>query len=388
MGLTACPTAPAPDLSPAGGPLRRVLYAIALDPAAKFGSLEEQILLLGLEFQRRGGLFMPLFLVPPGRGKLAPFHDAGLPAECLDLERFGLGRLWQLLGLIRRRRIEIVHWNFTRATANPYLWALSLLAPRLRHYYTDHISRELPPPGRVRGPRRLWRTLLHRRYARVLCVSRFIHACLDAEGSWHNLTHCPHFVNTQRFRADEGARAELRRHYGVGEKFVVLAVAYLIAAKGIDVLCRAAAQLGDGYALWIVGDGPEAEPLRRLCQAVGPADVRFLGNQPQVQPFMQAADCLVCPSLWAEAAGLVNLEALASGLPVVASRIGGIPEYVEDGRTGLLFPPGDSAALAECLRRLAADRELRRAMGRAARQAAVERFSAESRLAEYLNYYR
>ena len=67
---------------------------------------------------------------------------------------------------------------------------------------------------------------------------------------------------------------------------------------------------------------------------------------------MQAADCLVCPSLWAEAAGLVNLEALSTGLPVVASRIGGIPEYVEDGKTGMLFPPGDHQALAALIRRL------------------------------------
>jgi glycosyltransferase involved in cell wall biosynthesis len=75
-------------------------------------------------------------------------------------------------------------------------------------------------------------------------------------------------------------------------------------------------------------------------------------------------------------------------LPVVASRIGGIPEYVEDGQTGLLFPPGDAQALADCLRRLAADPELCRRMGRQARDRAVERFSPHARLNAYLDLYR
>ena len=83
---------------------------------------------------------------------------------------------------------------------------------------------------------------------------------------------------------------------------------------------------------------------------------------------MQAADAFVCPSRWAEAAGLVNIEAQACGLPVLASRIGGIPEYVMDGRTGVLFPPGDAEELAAAVRRLLDDPERFREMGREARE--------------------
>jgi glycosyltransferase involved in cell wall biosynthesis len=92
--------------------------------------------------------------------------------------------------------------------------------------------------------------------------------------------------------------------------------------------------------------------------------------------------------VWAEAAGLVNLEAQACGLPVVASRIGGIPEYVLDGKTGLLFEPGDAAALARLVRRLIDDPDERRAMSAAARAWAVERFSPQARLPELLDLYR
>ncbi len=100
---------------------------------------------------------------------------------------------------------------------------------------------------------------------------------------------------------------------------------------------------------------------------------------------MQAADAFVCPSRWAEAAGLVNIEAQACGLPVLASRIGGIPEYVMDGRTGVLFPPGDDEALAAAVRRLTG-RPGALAATWAARPAssAVGRFSAAARIDDYL----
>src|SRR5262249_11534738 len=94
------------------------------------------------------------------------------------------------------------------------------------------------------------------------------------------------------------------------------------------------------------------------------------------------------PSLWAEAAGLVNIEAQACGLPVIASRVGGISDYVEEGRTGFLFPAGDHVELAERARRLQADPLLCQNMGREALAVAVARFSARARLSEYVGLYR
>ena len=117
--------------------------------------------------------------------------------------------------------------------------------------------------------------------------------------------------------------------------------------------------------------------------------MRFLGLQRNVEPFMQAADCLVCPSLWAEAAGLVNLEAHASGLPVLASRIGGIPEYVADGETGLLFEPENAGALADAVVRLAADPDLVKRLGDNGRRAVSERYDRRvlaTRYAELLQW--
>src|SRR5262249_49879111 len=155
-----------------------------------------------------------------------------------------------------------------------------------------------------------------------------------------NLERCLHFINTDRFRPDSGVRAAVRREHGADQRFVALAVANLIPEKGIDIAVRALAEAPAHITLWVVGTGAEGGTLQALSATRGLGErVSFSGQRTLVEPIMQAADCLVCPSLWAEAAGLVNLEALGTGLPVLASRIGGIPEYVDDGVTGYLFPP-------------------------------------------------
>jgi glycosyltransferase involved in cell wall biosynthesis len=226
-------------------------------------------------------------------------------------------------------------------------------------------------------------------YRKVVCVSRFVKDCYPASRNWANL-HCfLHFINTQRFHPNAEARAAVRARHGANGQFVVLTVAHLIKSKGIDVAVRALAELPDSVVLWVVGDGEEAQSLKELSCRLGVAGrAKFLGLQHSVEPFMQAADCFVCPSLWAEAAGLVNLEANACGLPVIASRIGGIPEYVADGETGFLFSPGDAVQLAERIRLLQQDRQLCRTLGVQARTRTVAYFSAEQRLNDYLDFYR
>jgi L-malate glycosyltransferase len=371
------------------GRLKRVLFVLSLDPAGKFGSIEEQVLTLARSFRERGALFLPVYLRRLDSESALQYAQEGLDVEALDLVRFRLGTLKILLGLIRRRRIEVVHWNFYHPLFNGYLWALAGLTPRTEHYFTDHISRSgsgLKTGGREGLKSRVKGALLAR-YRKVLCVSDYV---LDqvprAAGLRAERIH--HFVNTDRFRPDPSVRGEVRRRLGVAEEFVAVTVAYLIKDKGIDVAARALAQLPNGVVLWIVGDGPERGNLEALVQGLGLAErVRFLGPMRNVEPLLQAADCALCPSIWAEAAGLVNLEALACGLPVVASRIGGIPEFVVDGRNGLLFTPGSHNELADRLGELHGAPELRQRMGKEARLDAVRRFSPHTQLENYLSLY-
>jgi glycosyltransferase involved in cell wall biosynthesis len=375
---------------PARARLRRTLFAIVLDPSQKFGSLEEQIYLQAKAFREQDSLFLPLFLTTSPADRVVPeFREAALPVECLALDGFRWSHFRRLLQVVSENRIEVVHWNFTPPLSNPYVWALTLFRPGVRHFFTDHNSRSPSAGHSVSGVRKAAKGALLKRYAKVICVSDFVRRCLQEQGAWSNLSSCLHFINTDRFRPDVEARRAVRQRLGAADHFVLLIVANLIREKGVDLALRALPQLPEDVTLWIVGGGGESETLQALARELGVTDrVRFLGPQQHVEPFMQGADSLVCPSRWAEAAGLVNVEALAAGLPVVASRIGGIPEYVEDGHTGLLFAPEDSEALAAQVLRLHGDPAFRQSLARQARDAALERFSAHARLDDFLAVYR
>lgn len=367
--------------------LRRVLFLVNLDPSLKFGSLEEQTLSLARAFRDRNSLFLPAFICPMKEKEQSSYDTAGLPVSYLDLRSFSVAKLSHLLRLMNENRIDIVHWNFYHSI-NLYAGLLKLLKPGIDQYMTDHISR----PSTGSEPTGLAKAVLKRLfvhlYSKVFCVSDFILADLLSHGTWPNLFRYHHFINTTRFRPDHSVKTRIRNNLTATNSFVLLIVAYLIPEKGVDLAIRALSLLPPYVDLWIVGDGPHRAMLQTMTKDLSlDKRVTFLGLQHDVVPYMQAADCFLCPSLWGEAAGLVILEALGCGLPVIASRIGGIPEFIDDGTTGFLFPPGDHSALAEMVRRLLGTPELARSMGERARSTAQFRFSDQHRLPELLSAY-
>lgn len=161
-------------------------------------------------------------------------------------------------------------------------------------------------------------------------------------------------------------------------------VGRLSRAKGVDVLLRGLARdPGAWSSLDVAGDGPERTRLERLARELGLGErVRWHGWLPEddVRETLRSAAVTVVPSRWPEPFGIVGLEAMALARPVVASKAGGIPEWLDDGATGLLVAPGDEASLASAVSRLTADRDLARELGLEARRR-VARFSAEAHLA-------
>ena len=161
--------------------------------------------------------------------------------------------------------------------------------------------------------------------------------------------------------------------------------------KGLDVLVRAMSKLPQNYPLRLrlVGeDWGGAELLRHLAQRLGVADrVTMVGKvpRPEVVREFAEADFLVLPSRF-EPFGIVLLEAMAAGLPVVASRVGGIPEIVSEGETGLLVEPDNPDALAEALRLLCQNESLRFSMGRSARER-VKRYAWDSVVPRILSVF-
>lgn len=179
----------------------------------------------------------------------------------------------------------------------------------------------------------------------------------------------PGGVDAQDFFPSPDARSLARRRFGIPEHtFVIAAGGRFVPGKGFDVLIKAVAMLppSERPIVLLAGDGKERTFLEQLAERKGLKDiVYFLGFQGEIRPLLWAADVFVhCPTHFPEGLPNVLLEAMAAGLPVIGSCVGGIPEIIRDGETGLLVSPGDPEGLAEALLRLQRGREIRERLGR------------------------
>ncbi|MCJ7819506.1 MAG: glycosyltransferase [Syntrophales bacterium] len=167
---------------------------------------------------------------------------------------------------------------------------------------------------------------------------------------------------------------------------VILSVARLVPDKDHDTLIAAFGQVSAAFPqaeLWLLGDGPRRAAIEALAaRTLPPGRVRFWPGQPDIRPFLHQACLLVLSSRY-EALPNVVLEAMAAGLPVAATRVGGLPELVVPGRTGWLVPPGDAPALAAAMSQALGDADLREALGRTGREIAVADFSLEAMTRRY-----
>lgn len=176
--------------------------------------------------------------------------------------------------------------------------------------------------------------------------------------------------------------AAVRNRLGLtADDLVIGQVAKLWHGKGHEVLFRAAARLKDRLPqlrLLVIGEGELGPRLQRLAQELGLGErVVFTGFRTDIPALTQAMDVAVLPSLF-EGMGRAILEAQAAGKPVVASRVGGIPDLIIDGQTGLLVEPGDAEQLSEALWRLSSQPELRRRLKEAALHSLDGRFDAHT----------
>lgn len=221
----------------------------------------------------------------------------------------------------------------------------------------------------------------------VTYVSRYTRRRFAAAfGPGAALEHLPPGVDTDRFRPDPAARAELRSRYRLGDRPTVVCVSRLVPRKGQDMLIRALPSIRhrvDGAALVIAGGGPDLPRLRRLAQQHGVAEhVTFTGGVPadQLPAHHALGDVFAMPcrtrgaGLDVEGLGIVFLEAAAVGVPVVAGRSGGAPETVLDNTTGLVVDGSSAERVSEAVSTLLADPDRAAAMGAAGRDWAITRW--------------
>ena len=303
----------------------------------------------------------------------------------------------RLARLIRRERPQILHTHTAKAGAVGRAAALlagSRRPPIVVHTFHGHVLR-----GYFGVLRSLFFRFLERWLARsttaLVAVSPQVRDDLVALG----VAPRDRFVVirlgielAERVAADRDGRLQSRRYLGIPtDRFTVGWIGRMTAVKRTDDVLVAFKQLRDGgvdACLCMVGDGPDREQLERRAHELGVVrDTLFLGYQDDVAPFYAAFDALVLPS-GNEGTPVSAIEALAAGRPVVATRVGGVPDVVRDGKDGFLVEAGDTEELAERLARLARDPTLRERMGREGRARVLPRYAVERLVDDVDRLYR
>jgi glycosyltransferase involved in cell wall biosynthesis len=341
----------------------------------KLGSFEGWLLALAAEAERRGhalDVFGRQPVHPEVARALSSVGASVAPLE--ELERAPLAAVRRLAGY------DAIQLNLLQPRSNAALLAYAAWPARVLFMArSDALPVSLPPLRRVLS--RAADAVTFARVDTVAAVSEYVRervrARFDLDRARTRVLY--NGIDATRFRPPPG----LRRAPG---EATFVAVAHLVPHKGIDVLLRAFARVPAPVRLRVVGDGPHLAALDALGRALGVSPrVELLGLRDDVPEILRGADACVHPTL-AEGFGNAVAEAMASGLPVIATRAGGIPELVEAGISGLLVPPGDEDALAAAMARVAADPELRARLGEHARRRVLARFTVEASVAGHLDW--
>lgn len=352
-----------------------------------FGGAEQALVTLvaGLDRDR----WRPTLVHHPASG-LEPLLEAtrALGVETLAVPAMpeglrGAARIPGFVAALRRRRPDVFHAHQTWQRSAKYALLAARLARVPVRVSTVQLYVELdrePHTSRQRA-------LLGWSVDRFVAVSRHVGELLERDlglpADKIEVVHNAIDPAAVRRPPDPALRAELT---GAQNGQLVLVPARLDPQKGHRHLLRAAADV-PGAIFALAGEGAEREPLEDLARSLGVDDrVIFLGYRSDIAALLAVSDLVVLPSLF-EGLPVALLEAMAAGRPVIASRIGGVDELVEDDRNGLLVEPGDPAGLAQAIRALLADPERARRLAEAASELVERRFSAAATSARIAEIY-
>jgi glycosyltransferase involved in cell wall biosynthesis len=352
------------------GTVRRI--AVVIDRLEPGGA--EQLLIGLAGALNRAGIDVSVICLQRALGPIAQaVRAAGATVEGMDLPRLAHpAAIPALRHRLLQLQPDVVHSHLQDADI-----LAGLARPdRVPLVSTRHLAHTLP--GRRNAVRdRLAAYVLWRRAARIIAVSRFA-------AGWYQSrfpTRRGQLVVVPNGVTDHGRRRQralVRAELGVPGGSLVAAMAGVMRpGKGHDVAIRVMERVAPaaGGVLLLIGDGPREDQIRATA-AQSVADIRLLGHRTDVPDLLAASDLLLLPSE-REALPTVAIEAMAVGIPVVATRTGGIPEVVTDGETGMLRSPGDVEGLARAVNRLAAEPDLAAELGRRSRARYEREFTVE-----------
>jgi glycosyltransferase involved in cell wall biosynthesis len=366
--------------------VRRILYVHRSIGASYGGSLVD---LLNIVSHLDHARYVPTVLLSCGNEPLPRFHRLGVETACLPLPAIRKGKslpfipsaILRMRQLLRAKGISLVHVNDADDAAIASLACRLAGIPCIVHMRSEMV------PGKFRKLRLQWADLL-------IAVSEGVREKAIQGGlPPEKVVTVYSGVDLGRARAAAGQGWKIRQEYGISpHTLMVGSVANIAPKKGYDVLIRALAKAGqeiNDLTCLIVGadDHGLRKELERLAGSLGLSNrVLFVGFQDDVVPYLDAMDLFVLASV-DEGFGIVLLEAMASGKPVVATTVDGPPEIVEDGLSGLLVPPRDPEALSKALVELLKDPRRRASMGKRGRERVEAFFSLDSQMRALTDLY-
>jgi N-acetyl-alpha-D-glucosaminyl L-malate synthase BshA len=284
-------------------------------------------------------------------------------------------------------RLDLVHVHYAIPHATSAFLAREMLKPRRLPTMTTLHGTDITLVGMMPSYYEITRFSIEQSDA-VTAVSEFLRAETIREFKIERPIEVIHnFVDTELFRPQDDPCTR-KRLAPSGER-VLMHVSNFRKVKNLPVILRVFAEVRRHVPcrLVLVGDGPERESTERLAVELGVANaVMFLGDQEYIADVLPAADVFLLPSQH-ESFGLSALEAMSCGVPVVGSRIGGLPEVIVHEETGYLCDPTDVPCMAAIVLGLLGNEELRRTIGRAARERAAQHFNREKIVARYIASY-
>ena len=353
------------------------------------GGTEEHILTLLRGLDRK---YFRLHLVCPP--ELAERLRGDLPA---DVELFSLclrkpaqlGAALRLAQVLRKRRVDILHSHlfYSSLFASPLGWLcrvpVIVETPHVREEWRKGWLKSRFVVDRFAGRFVDYYIAVSEANARYLVEQKRLAA--------KKIAVIRNGCDLQRLDPAAPAPVGLKKSLGFGESDpVLIVVGRLEPQKGHRVLLEALPAVRREFArvrLVCVGEGSLRDSLEKQASELGLEDsVRFVGYQSQVADWLALADVTVLPSFY-EGLPLVAIESLAIERPVVATAVDGTPEVVVDGETGITVPPGDAGRLAEAIRRILRQPDLRRRLGGAGRKWVVQRFSQEEQVRKTEEFY-
>lgn len=300
-----------------------------------------------------------------------------------------------LMRIIGQHRPEKLHLHFV-SFLNSYSW-LARFGSVKQIFFTDHHSR---PAGYIQARAPFWKRsavrMINQPLTKVICVSRYGYGCMTSL----DLLPRDRFemiyngVDLSRVSTDPQLVLDFRKRYSIpADRAIVTQVSWMIPEKGIaDFLAAARLVLRQNRKVQfvLVGDGANREEYMKDADAMGIADhLTWTGmvEDPFGEGVFAAADVVCQFSRWEEVFGWMIAEAMAHGKPVVATRVGGIPELIEEGASGHMVNRGDITAMSEQILRLLGDPALRRRLGAAGRATATAKFDLRKNVAQLIESY-